>query len=149
MFNLLCLMIMLGNSKNLKFNKMIREIIIDNIEYTLCPKEKDWEILQTGYIKGNNGEPDKEYIHSIKKISNDEIFTIGDTIALTWYPTFITPLIIKEFVIKNNEMCLRYEDKAYYILRYARKVTKEEISEAINNYVQIQKKFENFPDTKK
>lgn len=117
-----------------------KELIIDGVRYVPDgPKEKDYEILQMGILKGINGNPDKEYIHSIKRLSDDEIFTICDLIELTWYDTFIAPHIIREFVETNNEIYARYgegKDKSRWVICNVRKVTTEEIIKAIDNHCQ-------------
>lgn len=114
---------------------MAIEIIIDGQPYDIIPKQKYWKVLQTGYIQSNNNDPDKEFIYSVMKLSNNEVFTIGDNIALSWYETFITPHFIKEFVIRDNEIYCRYgDDNSMWVLGNTRKVTEKEISEAIDNH---------------
>ncbi len=122
------------------------EVIIDGIRYlpagrVIEPWQDRFEVLQHGYIKSNDGEPAKEYIYSVRKKSDNTIFTIGDTLALSWYQTFITPHIIKEFVIKDDGgIYARYDETSMWELSNVRKVTDREIAKAIQNHCELQNK---------
>lgn len=106
---------------------MKRVLIIDGVRYVSMPLKKNWKVLK--YTKGKRG---KKFIQSVQKLSNGEVFSIGDDIALTWYETFTTPHVIKEFIVNDTEIYLRYgDDGSKWELSNARTVTKEEINNAI------------------
>lgn len=41
-------------------------------------KPKEWEILEYGYCQNNDNKPDLQYILKVKRLSDGEVFTIGD-----------------------------------------------------------------------
>jgi len=41
---------------------------------------KGWEIVYYGYIQNNENKPEQQYIHSVKRLSDGEVFTVGDKV---------------------------------------------------------------------
>ena len=39
---------------------------------------KEYEILQYGYAQNNENKPDQQYIHSVKRLSDSEVFSINE-----------------------------------------------------------------------
>lgn len=101
--------------------------------------EKYWEVVSTCKIKYKGVKKRVKFIYSVKKLSDGDVFTLGDTIALTWYETFSTPHIIKEFIVEGDEIYLRYDETSMWVLCNTRKVGAKEISNAIDDHCQKQK----------
>ncbi len=101
--------------------------------YNSKGNERYWEVLSTYKINYKKGGKSKKLIHSVKNISNGEVVSIGDMIALTWYPPFSIPHIIKEFIIEDNEMYVRYDERSMWCLSSTRRVSIEGISNVIRS----------------
>jgi hypothetical protein len=99
------------------------------------PNEKYWKVLRKGCLKANGTEPKKKFVYSVKRLSDGEIFTIGDLVALSWYPAFIRSYFIREFIKRDNKIYVRYDESSTWELSNTRVITEKEVSQAIDEHV--------------
>lgn len=64
--------------------------------------ERGWEIVKYGYAQNNQGWPDSRYIHSVRRLSDGEVFSIGDKVSWGIHPLFSTTLT--GFIIKDGRL---------------------------------------------
>lgn len=86
--------------------------------------EKDWEILEMSWANSFNHKQDRHCegngckIFSVKRLSDNEVFSVGDSVCLNWYPSFDVKQPIERFEIVNDQMIVHY-DCGCYQLKYA------------------------------
>jgi len=87
--------------------------------------EKDWEIVEMYNNRIGRHKPitesDNWYsckdakctIHSVKRLSDGEVFSIGDSVCLNWYVPFDVKQPIERFEIVNDRMVVHYGAGSY------------------------------------
>lgn len=107
------------------------EFIKDYREQSTSPS-KEWEILNRSIYNEEFGwsihTPNNKCIedhickiHSVKRLSDNEVFTIGDSICLRLYPAFDVVQPISKIEIENGKLFLYYGESSNYELSFARK----------------------------
>ncbi len=77
--------------------------------------------VEGGYtIQYHLDNPKTYQIHSVKRLSDNKVFSIGDSICFTWYRAFDVRQLIQKIVIEDGQIMLYYGENSKYDLMYAR-----------------------------
>jgi hypothetical protein len=91
----------------------------NSIEKFKASKQKplEYEILEYGYAQQQNNEPDIQYISKVKRLSDNEVFSIGD-------PTnFGVIKEIEQYNPFNGGLKIKFDDNTVHTIEFLQKAT--------------------------
>lgn len=69
-------------------------------------RKVNWEVVQYGYAQNNENETEQQYIQSVKRLSDGEVFQRGEAVTYTQEMVKSDRAVwhIDRFTLKNNEV---------------------------------------------
>lgn len=80
---------------------------MESKQEVISKPDRDWEIVRCGFAQNNENKPEQQYVHSVRRLSDSVVFSVGDEVG---WGEFVLP--IHDFKIKDGIMWANcYRDK--------------------------------------